>query len=1116
MTATGTNRPPHAPNTGRLLLRGVGALALLVALAFGPPAALLAFIGNPIPAQPVVGGRLTDAAVIGMLAVVVWAAWAQLMLAVLVEAAAALRSAPLPARIPFTGPQQHLARHLVLAVSFLLAGSGTLLLPTSAVPAAAAVATCAAPETAQDRGHDTEPEPAAELTSHQIPAAREQVTAAAVPPQSAHRDGVRLARPEATAPPHAAQSPVSQSPVSQSPASQSPASQSPASQSNATTERAGRWYVVKPPRGSHHDTLWDIAERHLGDGLRWKEIYELNRGRSQPGGGELQLPRLIHPGWRLLLPPDATGLPKPGGETSKRSTPAAKDADERAGQPGAPSADHLGDSADHFSDPSTGQRLRLDQAKERDLQTSKETGVLAVPPAPERAEDSPPAAIVPTLPRPTPPATTVNETDRAEAPAFGPDLAPDHHLADDDPADDGPGLPVGVLTLGLGALACAGLTAELTRRRRRGQRFRRPGERLRHPGGPASDLQRQLHAANAELTATALRDALRALAAACHAGGHALPDLHTVRINAAGATLHLGSDTPAAVPPFTRVDARTWTLDAAGADAIDGDDSDDADDVGDFVDPYPALVALGVTGDEAILLINLEAAGTLQITGPPEGAEAILHALAAELGTSDLTRTTGILVSGCPAPLLRILEPGRARAVDAAAGRRRVAVHQREVEALLTSADTGDLLTARARCVLDDLWAPMVLIDGGRHDDSNTVEVPTRPYGGGCLITTRAGLDEENPAWTLTKASETWRLEPPGIDLDPQCLDPERLAQLDALLAVTDVPDPDPQEPATPARNGAGPIPAPSPAEPTPTPQMTPQMTVHDVSAVNGAPVASPTSLAIIAAAIPDSSGRSQPPADAHLAGPLAGPLAPRVFVLGPVEVLGAGEEVKPGRRRRAEELIAYLALHPGASQHQLDEALWPGVRVSRGTRNPLVSRARQWLGVASDGQPYLALVTEGQRYQLRAEVRCDWHEFCALAKRGLAAGPDGLDDLHAALELVRGRPFLGVNPAAYGWADADTQDMISAIVDVAHTLASFALAGGDHRRARWAAARGINAEPVAELLYRDAIRAAQAAGDDQDATRLLDQLRRCIAELDPDDDITDATAVTTGILGAR
>jgi hypothetical protein len=56
------------------------------------------------------------------------------------------------------------------------------------------------------------------------------------------------------------------------------------------------------------DTLWDIAERHLGDPFRWQEIFRLNQGEVQPDGRCLTDPDLIYAGWRLELPDDASGL----------------------------------------------------------------------------------------------------------------------------------------------------------------------------------------------------------------------------------------------------------------------------------------------------------------------------------------------------------------------------------------------------------------------------------------------------------------------------------------------------------------------------------------------------------------------------------------------------------------------------------------------------------------------------------------------------------------------------------------------------------------------------------------------------------------------------------------
>lgn len=68
-----------------------------------------------------------------------------------------------------------------------------------------------------------------------------------------------------------------------------------ASEDNKTDEdritlKDGKYEVVKG------DCLWKIAERHLGDGARWNEIYELNKG-------VISNPSLIYVGQQLVLPP---------------------------------------------------------------------------------------------------------------------------------------------------------------------------------------------------------------------------------------------------------------------------------------------------------------------------------------------------------------------------------------------------------------------------------------------------------------------------------------------------------------------------------------------------------------------------------------------------------------------------------------------------------------------------------------------------------------------------------------------------------------------------------------------------------------------------------------------
>jgi hypothetical protein len=74
-----------------------------------------------------------------------------------------------------------------------------------------------------------------------------------------------------------------------------------------TAPNAEKMYVVKPPAGRFHESLWEIAQNHLNDGRRYREIFELNKDRIQPDGSKLTIASLIRPGWVLLMPKDAHG-----------------------------------------------------------------------------------------------------------------------------------------------------------------------------------------------------------------------------------------------------------------------------------------------------------------------------------------------------------------------------------------------------------------------------------------------------------------------------------------------------------------------------------------------------------------------------------------------------------------------------------------------------------------------------------------------------------------------------------------------------------------------------------------------------------------------------------------
>ncbi|MFI2606873.1 LysM peptidoglycan-binding domain-containing protein [Kitasatospora sp. NPDC018619] len=226
---------------------------------------------------------------------------------------------------------------------------------------------------------------------------------------------------------------------------------------------------------------------------------------------------------------------------------------------------------------------------------------------------------------------------------------------------------------------------------------------------------------------------------------------------------------------------------------------------------------------------------------------------------------------------------------------------------------------------------------------------------------------------------------------------------------------------------------------------------------------------------------------------------APRIRLLGPVDVAGALGAAAPGALPRLTELAVYLALRPGADHHALDHDLHPGAAhldphpTTAGTESPLRAKLADlaaWFGTSSEGLAFLA--TEGtEGYSFAPAVTCDWDEFRSLYRRGMRSTSATADAALAhALALVRGAPFAEAPPASYGWAEAERQDMIAAIVDTAHELAARRLQYGDHRSAEAAVFRGLAVAPDVELLHRDLFYAYASAG-------ARDQLLRAVNRLD-------------------
>ncbi|MFI6443844.1 LysM peptidoglycan-binding domain-containing protein [Kitasatospora sp. NPDC050543] len=332
------------------------------------------------------------------------------------------------------------------------------------------------------------------------------------------------------------------------------------------------------------------------------------------------------------------------------------------------------------------------------------------------------------------------------------------------------------------------------------------------------------------------------------------------------------------------------------------------------------------------------------------------------------------------------------------------------------------------------------------------------------------------------------------------------------LVPVSEpVSDPDPESAPEPGR-GSGPDPEPVPThDPAPAPAASEPHTPPR-PAPGDHPLPAPAATAAVSGV-----GAGRTDSDdllAILRSPEAHATrtAPRIRLLGPVDVVGAAGPADPGALARLTELAAYLALRPGAEHHTLDHDLHPGAAhldphpTADGPQTPLPAKLDDlagWFGSSPEGRAFLRTDnTEG--YAFAPTVTCDWDEFRSLYRRGMRSTSTTADAALAhALALVRGAPFAEAPPAAYAWAEPERQDMIAAIVDTAHELAARRLQYGDHRSAEAAVFRGLAVAPDVELLHRDLFYAYASAGARDQLVRAVNRLdalsRRTGRDLDAD-----------------
>ncbi|MDW8478462.1 LysM peptidoglycan-binding domain-containing protein [Streptomyces scabiei] len=1119
---------PHSPTPvrrrdrswPRTVVRGLFAFVALAALVVGVPALLLAVGTLPATVPTLDKAREVllspdddGSGLLATMTVAAWIAWLWLVVPVLIEIVAVLARRTTP-RLPGMATGQRLAGFLL--GSIVLASPAAA--ASAATPAVAATATHVPSTDHAQSSQPTTPAPAATVertapsgVSREFTVGAEDTTWWELAEQLLG-DGTRYTELQRLNP----EVPTTATVIPPGTTLRVPGHaevHSEAADTGISTQLVSSTHdapdggvdVVTVEAG---DSLSEIAAAELHDGSRWPQLFEASRGTAQPDGlPKITDPDVIYPGQQVTVPRAASERPEhPRQDTeddsgTEHSTPPAPDDTEQEPGAGTGASESTAPSGSATSGPETPAPSESSGPAE---QPSQGQGA-ATPPGPSAGGNgsSAPESRAPSASEA--PTTPASETPQSQSPAASPEgqvLQPR-------------------MVLGAGALLAAAVTGALATRRMLQRRRRKPGETIAI-ASETSSAEAQLAAAAEPGGSARLDVALRTMARQLEDDA-GLPVLRAARIGAR--TLEVLPEDLALEPlePFTAGRDGWWVL-PTDAELLDEEAAHEVPA------PYPGLVTLGSTADGDLLLVNLAQLPALLLDGDPARVTEVCTSLAVEIGMSPWGGVAEVVAVGFGEDLPRLLPTSRIMHMrEAVHALRDLSERLLEVHQMPETSHHPYLLLCAASLDEDTAWQFADVIDKAR--------IPVT------LIAPAAAAAHFPDAEILNaELDDPQQLEYAGIEITVQRLERAAYQQIATALAVSG-------QPAAPAEGPWEEVPD------EPEPEMTPpparaasddQGSGADTYAANMASVApvtvhtgdgdsevfpallaasaDPAGLRLLPAAPPhgqDDPDEDQAPAedpaedeapeeeegDVQLPEPDSGGgaeeseahdlHAPEIRVLGPVEVDGVAAS---GHGPRIAQLASLLFFRPGRSADALCTDMDPLAPWSSSTLNARLRGLRSALGNDPSGDAYVPRRRTGDDpYRLSPAVRCDWTRFLQLAERGLPQGPAGLQDLEKALGLVRGRPF-GTRPLP--WAGPFQQEMITRIIDVAHTVATHRTPAGPHRdltAARQAIATGLDVDSSAELLYRDWMRVEHAAGNRSGLHTAITQVQQVNRSLDCD-----------------
>ena len=1088
-------------------IKALGALMLLGAIIIGTPLLLVAFVGSPIPDDLSLGMQLTDAVLIQLLSLIVWAFWLQTCWCIALEVVATAESHQLNRTPGAFGVQTLFARTMIGLV--VAAFVSVPLLPSPVQANTAPVPTPSPSQTVEQTPETITPAPEATpevateapavdpapatvevvvergdtlwaLAQTYLGDAERWTEIAQLNDGQTMVDGSTFASASLLRPGWVLQLP------STATAPQTPAT-APAPAAVDYTVQAG-------------DTLSEIAADELGDPGRYPEIFEASKHLEQPVA--LTDPNLIYPGQVLDIP----------GALSEVQTPQTAPAPEPAPAPAPAPA------------PEPTAALEPEPAPAPEVVVPDEAAQEAVPEilaAPGVATGA--QGTVPSSPAPPPPAPQTVEP----APADHGEL--DTVSTEADEADDSslPGWVWPSMTCG-GALLAGGLLLALRQRRSTQHRSRRPGLVLAMPTAIAREAERSIATAGAEpVDLIVLVDqVLRRTAAHLSAANEQTPDIAAVEITPADIALHLRAPAEAPQPWATSEDSLLWILArSADLDSIGPDPLDDPS-------PWPLLVTVGTDTDDGIWLLNLEGQA-VTVTGDPQKGQDFARYVAAEIACNPWSRHTALDLLGIAGELAPI-NPERISCHDdyARAAAEAVATAVNTATRLDASGDR-DASAARAAGTDPDAWPSRLVIVGGPADVDELHQFATlvesqRGRTGSSLVVTAENADQGMEVVVAAFG----RLTVPAVNLrlDGVSLTPAEAGGCATLLTHGEVTI---DEPA-PELEGDDPW----------ADLMTTTGALRDEHRIDRSTTAIDPAESILpepdetywsaATTTEDDLSRLAPKVSLRTRDQVAEAdpgldedleewnsdtvVRPRLSLLGSVSAKTAGAALDK-RRPFYTEMFAYIATRPyGATTDEVAAAF--DITPARARTD--VGRLRDWLGTdPSTGAKYLPDAREAPAAAYRgigvyqvADALIDLELFRRLRTRGESRGPDGIDDLVKALGLVTGRPFDKLRQGGWGWMHEGVrldQHAICAVADVAHMVVIEMLTRGDTASARTAVSIGLLAAPDEEMSRLDLAAVLEAEGHTDEAVRLV---REQICNRSDDGDApTELPARTAAVL---